>query len=49
MILKLNKRDESPHSFLPLIKGEMKEGVGDLSSVSNLPLSPSFIRRGNPT
>ena len=30
--------------FLPLMKGEVQVGV---EIVSNLPLTPSFIRRGN--
>jgi hypothetical protein len=33
--------------FLPLMKAEIKEGVGALSNLSNHPLSPSFIRRGH--
>jgi len=30
--------------LLPLMKGEIERGLG----ISNLPLTPSFIRRGNP-
>ena len=33
--------------FLPLMKGEMKEGVGRFSKYSNHPQTPSFIRRGS--
>ncbi len=33
--------------LLPLMKGEIKEGVGMFSIVPNHPLSPSFIRRGH--
>jgi mono/diheme cytochrome c family protein len=36
-------------AFLPLMKGEMEEGVGMFSNHSNLPLPPFFIRRGNST
>jgi hypothetical protein len=33
--------------LLPVMKGEIKEGVGTPLHHFNLPLSPSFIRRGD--
>ncbi|MCI0614533.1 hypothetical protein L0244_16215, partial [bacterium] len=45
-ILRSNRNNENRRSFLPLMKGEIKEGVESLQNVSNLPFIPSFIRRG---
>jgi hypothetical protein len=39
--------EEAQRQLLPLMKGEMKEGVGALPMFPTTPFTPSFIRRGN--
>jgi hypothetical protein len=46
MILQQSEIMKTDIRFLPVIKGEIKEGVGDFYNVPNLPYIPSFIRRG---
>jgi hypothetical protein len=46
MILRSNRNNEKWQSILPLMKGEIKEGVVEFHNVSNLPLDPLLHKEG---